>query len=76
MLLGLHCICQGALLLFSVVSSLIGRRYSLVINPLARSIEELRPAGFLTDRVFSITLRTALVASTVCIAFLLPFFGT
>ena len=47
-----------------------------MINPLARSIEELRPAGFLTDRVFSITLRTALVASTVCIAFLLPFFGT
>ncbi|KAJ1281388.1 hypothetical protein BS78_04G302200 [Paspalum vaginatum] len=50
-------------------------KYSLVINPLARSIEELRPAGFLTDRVFSVTLRTALVASTVCIAFLLPFFG-
>ncbi|CAL5019961.1 unnamed protein product [Urochloa decumbens] len=50
-------------------------KYSLVINPLARSIEELRPAGFLTDRVFSVMLRTALVASTVCIAFLLPFFG-
>ncbi|TVU28851.1 hypothetical protein EJB05_20386, partial [Eragrostis curvula] len=50
-------------------------KYSLVINPLARSIEELRPAGFLNDRVFSVTLRTALVASTVCIAFLLPFFG-
>ncbi|XP_066320740.1 amino acid transporter AVT1A-like [Miscanthus floridulus] len=50
-------------------------KYSLVINPLARSIEELRPAGFLTDRVFSVTLRTTLVASSVCIAFLLPFFG-
>ncbi|KAL6911995.1 hypothetical protein ACP4OV_000800 [Aristida adscensionis] len=50
-------------------------KYSLVLNPLARSIEELRPAGFLNDRVFSITLRTALVASTLCIAFLLPFFG-
>ncbi|OEL30731.1 hypothetical protein BAE44_0008251, partial [Dichanthelium oligosanthes] len=50
-------------------------KYSLVLNPLARSIEELRPAGFLTDRVFSVMLRTALVASTVCIAFLLPFFG-
>ncbi|CAN6245824.1 unnamed protein product [Urochloa humidicola] len=50
-------------------------KYSLVINPLARSIEELRPAGFLTDRVFSVMLRTGLVASTVCIAFLLPFFG-
>ncbi|KAF8730152.1 hypothetical protein HU200_017124 [Digitaria exilis] len=50
-------------------------KYSIVINPLARSIEELRPAGFLTDRVFSVTLRTVLVASTVCIAFLLPFFG-
>ncbi|XP_021316171.1 amino acid transporter ANT1 isoform X2 [Sorghum bicolor] len=50
-------------------------KYSLVINPLARSIEELRPAGFLTDRVFSVMLRTTLVASSVCIAFLLPFFG-
>ncbi|KAL6633402.1 hypothetical protein ACP70R_026073 [Stipagrostis hirtigluma subsp. patula] len=50
-------------------------KYPLVLNPLARSIEELRPEGLLNDRVFSITLRTALVASTVCIAFLLPFFG-
>ncbi|KAL5666625.1 hypothetical protein ACJX0J_026733, partial [Zea mays] len=50
-------------------------KYSLVINPLARSIEELRPEGFLTDRLFAVMLRTAIVASTLCVAFLLPFFG-
>jgi solute carrier family 32 (vesicular inhibitory amino acid transporter) len=42
---------------------------------LARSIEELRPEGFLTDRLFAVMLRTAIVASTLCVAFLLPFFG-
>ncbi|KAL5208267.1 hypothetical protein ABZP36_032702 [Zizania latifolia] len=50
-------------------------KYALLLNPLARSLEELRPEGFLNETICSIILRTALVASTVCIAFLLPFFG-
>ncbi|CAD6249173.1 unnamed protein product [Miscanthus lutarioriparius] len=50
-------------------------KYALLLNPLARSLEELRPEGFLNETSCSIILRTALVASTVCIAFLLPFFG-
>uniref|UniRef100_A0A0D9VM00 Amino acid transporter transmembrane domain-containing protein n=1 Tax=Leersia perrieri TaxID=77586 RepID=A0A0D9VM00_9ORYZ len=50
-------------------------RYALLLNPLARSLEELRPEGFLNETICSIILRTALVASTVCIAFLMPFFG-
>nr|XP_017257450.1 PREDICTED: vacuolar amino acid transporter 1-like isoform X3 [Daucus carota subsp. sativus] len=49
--------------------------FALLINPLARSIEELLPVG-VADAVWcSILLRTALVASSVCVAFLLPFFG-
>uniref|UniRef100_A0A0D9YZG8 Amino acid transporter transmembrane domain-containing protein n=1 Tax=Oryza glumipatula TaxID=40148 RepID=A0A0D9YZG8_9ORYZ len=50
-------------------------KYALLLNPLARSLEELRPEGFLNETICSIILRTALVASTVCIAFLMPFFG-
>ncbi|KAJ8617201.1 hypothetical protein MRB53_013387 [Persea americana] len=45
------------------------------MNPLARSLEELLPVGASNERWFSILLRTALVISTVCGAFLLPFFG-
>ncbi|XP_062220533.1 amino acid transporter AVT1A isoform X3 [Phragmites australis] len=50
-------------------------KYALLLNPIARSLEELRPEGFLNETWCAIILRTALVASTVCIAFLLPFFG-
>lgn len=46
-----------------------------MLNPLARSLEELRPEGFMNETSCAIILRTALLASTVCIAFLLPFFG-
>ncbi|PKA65447.1 Lysine histidine transporter 1 [Apostasia shenzhenica] len=50
-------------------------KYALLLNPLAKSLEELLPAGF-SDRIWcSLLLRTALVFSTVCIAFLLPYFG-
>uniref|UniRef100_A0A804PPQ9 Amino acid transporter transmembrane domain-containing protein n=1 Tax=Zea mays TaxID=4577 RepID=A0A804PPQ9_MAIZE len=48
--------------------------WTTVINPFT-NLEELRPEGFLNETSCSIILRTALVASTVCIAFLLPFFG-
>uniref|UniRef100_A0ACD5ZAG0 Uncharacterized protein n=1 Tax=Avena sativa TaxID=4498 RepID=A0ACD5ZAG0_AVESA len=50
-------------------------KYALLLNPLARSLEELRPEGFLNETIVSIILRSGLVASTVVIAFLLPFFG-
>nr|XP_009778581.1 PREDICTED: proton-coupled amino acid transporter 3-like isoform X1 [Nicotiana sylvestris]XP_009778583.1 PREDICTED: proton-coupled amino acid transporter 3-like isoform X2 [Nicotiana sylvestris] len=50
-------------------------KYSLLLNPLARSIEELLPAALATSYWFFIVLRTALVISTLCVAFLLPFFG-
>lgn len=50
-------------------------KFALLLNPLARSLEELRPEGFLNETICAIVLRTGLVASTVVIAFLLPFFG-
>lgn len=86
-LLGLHCdyLCACLIihrncfiLFFKKKYGLIlnHNRYALLLNPLARSLEELRPEGFLNETICSIILRTALVASTVCIAFLMPFFGT
>ncbi|KAK1366008.1 Amino acid transporter antl3 [Heracleum sosnowskyi] len=50
-------------------------KFALFINPLARSIEELLPAG-LSERLWCfIFLRTALVISTLAVAFCIPFFG-
>ncbi|PIN21491.1 hypothetical protein CDL12_05795 [Handroanthus impetiginosus] len=45
------------------------------MNPLARSIEELVPSRISSRSWFYILLRTFLVISTVCIAFIIPFFG-
>ncbi|XP_028766685.1 amino acid transporter AVT1A-like [Neltuma alba] len=50
-------------------------KYALLMNPLARSIEELLPARVVDSYWCFITLRSALVISTVCCAFLIPFFG-
>uniref|UniRef100_A0A7N0V5E7 Amino acid transporter transmembrane domain-containing protein n=1 Tax=Kalanchoe fedtschenkoi TaxID=63787 RepID=A0A7N0V5E7_KALFE len=50
-------------------------KYALLMNPLARSIEELLPARFADSYLCFILLRTMLVASSVCCAFLIPFFG-
>lgn len=50
-------------------------KYALLLNPLARSLEELLPSRVSNKTWCSIVLRTALVMSTVCVAFLLPFFG-
>ncbi|XP_024016975.1 amino acid transporter AVT1A isoform X1 [Morus notabilis] len=50
-------------------------KYALLMNPLARSIEELLPIRVSNSPWCFILLRTALVASSVCAAFLLPFFG-
>ncbi|XP_020205718.1 amino acid transporter AVT1A [Cajanus cajan] len=50
-------------------------KYALLMNPLARSLEELLPERISSTYWCFILLRTALVASTVCVAFLVPFFG-
>ncbi|XP_050226918.1 amino acid transporter AVT1A-like [Mercurialis annua] len=50
-------------------------KYALLMNPLARSIEELLPVGISSSLWCFILLRTSLVFSTVIVAFLLPFFG-
>lgn len=50
-------------------------KYALLMNPLARSIEELLPVGVSNSLWCYVLLRTALVTSSVCVAFLLPFFG-
>ncbi|XP_020270855.1 amino acid transporter ANTL1-like isoform X2 [Asparagus officinalis] len=50
-------------------------KYPLLLNPLARSLEELLPVETSSTLWCSIILRTSLVISTVCAAFLLPFFG-
>ncbi|XP_057450284.1 amino acid transporter AVT1A-like [Lotus japonicus] len=50
-------------------------KYALLMNPLARSLEELLPDRISSTYWCFILLRTTLVASTVCAAFLIPFFG-
>lgn len=50
-------------------------KYALLMNPLARSIEELLPRRISSSFLCFILLRTILVVSTVFVAFILPFFG-
>lgn len=50
-------------------------KYALLMNPLARSLEELLPPRVTNTFWCFILLRVILVTSTVCVAFLLPFFG-
>ncbi|XP_047307998.1 amino acid transporter AVT1A [Impatiens glandulifera] len=50
-------------------------KYALLMNPLVRSIEELLPTRISETNWCFILLRTALVLSTVVVAFLVPFFG-
>ncbi|KAG8364230.1 hypothetical protein BUALT_Bualt19G0106600 [Buddleja alternifolia] len=49
--------------------------YALLMNPLARSIEELLPAQFGRSCWCIVIIRTTLVVSTLFVTFLLPFFG-
>jgi vesicular inhibitory amino acid transporter len=46
-----------------------------MMNPLARSVEELLPNHIARTNWCFILIRTALVISTVVAAFLIPFFG-
>lgn len=50
-------------------------KYALLMNPLARSIEELLPISVSRSYACFILLRTTLVISTVFVAFVIPFFG-
>lgn len=50
-------------------------KYALLMNPLARSIEELLPIRIASSNWCFMLLRTALVISSVAVAFLIPFFG-
>ncbi|KAI4381547.1 hypothetical protein MLD38_007612 [Melastoma candidum] len=50
-------------------------KYALLMNPLARGIEELLPPRISNNVLCYVLLRTALVFSTVVCAFLIPFFG-
>ncbi|VFQ71698.1 unnamed protein product [Cuscuta campestris] len=50
-------------------------KYALVMNPLARAMEELLPKRVSSSVCCFILLRALLLISTVCVAFLLPFFG-
>ncbi|XP_021720350.1 amino acid transporter AVT1A-like [Chenopodium quinoa] len=50
-------------------------KYPLLLNPLARSLEELLSPNLSNSCWCIIPLRTTLVVSSVCVAFLVPFFG-
>ncbi|KNA11890.1 hypothetical protein SOVF_130730, partial [Spinacia oleracea] len=50
-------------------------KYALLLNPLARGIEELLPAQIARSNWCFFVLRTSLVISTLCVAFTVPFFG-
>ncbi|XP_012857439.1 PREDICTED: vacuolar amino acid transporter 1 [Erythranthe guttata] len=51
-------------------------KYALLMNPLARSMEELLPTNLSNNYWCFLFIRTALVISSLVVAFLLPFFGT
>lgn len=50
-------------------------KYALLMNPMARGIEEALPPHIANSDWCFYLLRTILVLSTLCIAFLIPFFG-
>ncbi|XP_021744595.1 amino acid transporter AVT1A-like [Chenopodium quinoa] len=50
-------------------------KYALLLNPLARGIEELLPAHIANSNWCFFVLRTSLVVSTLAVAFSVPFFG-
>ncbi|KAK9757143.1 hypothetical protein RND81_01G143300 [Saponaria officinalis] len=57
----------------TVISPLF--KYSLLLNPLARSLEEFLPPERSNSYWCIVPLRTTLVVSSVLVAFLVPFFG-
>lgn len=57
------------------IFSLARNKYALLLNPLARSMEELLPANFSGTYGCFVLIRTGLVTSSLLVAFLLPYFG-
>ncbi|KAJ8770327.1 hypothetical protein K2173_014937 [Erythroxylum novogranatense] len=55
--------------------SLTTNKYALLVTPFVRGIEELLPVRVANSFWCFVLLRIAVVMSTVCVAFLLPFFG-
>ncbi|KAH6772195.1 Transmembrane amino acid transporter family protein [Perilla frutescens var. hirtella] len=51
-------------------------KIALTMNPLARGIEELLPTRVSSTYLCFLLIRTALVLSSLLVAFLIPFFGT
>ncbi|PIM98503.1 Amino acid transporter [Handroanthus impetiginosus] len=51
-------------------------KFALLMNPLARSIEELLPTNLSANYWCFVLVRVALVISSLIVAFLIPFFGT
>nr|GMC79322.1 vacuolar amino acid transporter 1-like isoform X1 [Ipomoea batatas] len=51
-------------------------KYALLMNPCARSIEELLPPSLAGNFWCFVLLRTALAISTLFVAFTVPFFST
>ncbi|KAK7406146.1 hypothetical protein VNO78_07766 [Psophocarpus tetragonolobus] len=68
-------LCHELVFFYELCFSLIISKYALLLNPLARSLEELLPDRISSTYRCFIILRTTLVVSTVCAAFLIPFFG-
>ncbi|KAL6539764.1 Amino acid transporter avt1a [Orobanche hederae] len=50
--------------------------YALLMNPLARSMEELLPPSLSNSNWSFVLIRIALVMSSLFVAFIIPFFGT
>ncbi|KAM0042648.1 putative amino acid transporter, transmembrane domain-containing protein [Helianthus debilis subsp. tardiflorus] len=50
-------------------------KYAITISPVAMSLEELIPSNHLWSHLYSILIRTTLVASTLLVALSFPFFG-
>ncbi|KAK9671206.1 hypothetical protein RND81_12G013400 [Saponaria officinalis] len=50
-------------------------KYALLLNPLARGIEEALPPRIANSNSCFYVLRASLVISSLCVAFLIPFFG-
>ncbi|KAI3985704.1 hypothetical protein MKX01_030618 [Papaver californicum] len=61
--------------IWTTFSSLTSSTNALLMNPLARSLEELLPPRVTNTFWCFVLLRVVLVTSTVCVVSLLPFFG-
>ncbi|KAL6509017.1 hypothetical protein OROGR_023124 [Orobanche gracilis] len=78
-LLSSHIICCDIIICIDkaiIILSLAGIKYALLMNPLARSMEELLPPSLSNSNWSFVLIRIALVMSSLFVAFIIPFFGT